>query len=206
MRSSSWRRPICGNAPARGKDTGATHPSPGDPRAPHRAHPLQGRGGARSHAHSRFACAASVVMLAVFARAGRFFARPLCRLSQACYIFNSRPSASADRRHMSLSSRPNRRHGFCRVVQLHYARRAPPGRARRAQPPRATAFAQKPVPDPKNAFRPRRGAHTVFRRAASAAAGEERQLLSIHSPPARRMSRQPAAHVGAPRRARRWPK
>lgn len=204
MRSSSWRRPICGNAPARGKDTGATHPSPGDPRAWHRA-PLQGRGGARSHAHSRFACAASVVMLAVFARAGRFFARPLCRLSQACYIFNSRPSASADRHHMSLSYRPNRHRGFCHVVQLHYPRRArrgvpgEPGRHARRRSPKS------PYPTRKTLFAPGE-AHTVLRRAASAAAGEERQLLSIHSPPARRMSRQPAAHVGAPRRARRWPK
>ncbi len=205
MRSSSWRRPICGSAPARGKDTGATRPSPGDPRSPHRA-PLQGRGGARSHARSRFACAASVVMLAVFARAGRFFARPLCRLSQACYVFNSRPAASVDRRHMSLSCRPNRHRGFCRVVQLHYPRRAPPGapdevgRHTRRRSPKG------PYPTRKTLFGHRRAAHTILRRAASAAAGEERQLLSIHSPPARRMSRQPAAHVGAPRRARRWPK
>lgn len=205
MRSSSWRRPICGNAPARGKDTGARRALGPATRAPHRA-PLQGRGGARSHARSRFACAASVVMLAVFARAGRFFARPLCRLSQACYIFNSRPSASADRRHMSLSSRPNRHRGFCHVVQLHYPRRGSPERARRGRPHARQRSPRSPYPTRKTLFGPRRAAHTVLRRAASAAPGEERQLLSIHSPPARRMSRQPAAHVGAPRRARRWPK
>ncbi|OXH86733.1 hypothetical protein CA830_25080, partial [Burkholderia multivorans] len=67
------------------------------------------------------------------------------------------------------------------MVQLHYPRRAPPERARRARPPRATAFAKKPVPDPKNAFRARRGAYGPPPRRVGAA-GEERQLLSIHSP------------------------